>query len=154
MIKLLLGVGITAVCGVLGLSYSKELRLRVKLLSQIVSMFGKIEIMIRYRKATVRNMIETIRSDSEFDLAAPVFDGIGSRTNALSLLSDEERQQLDAFVSSLGTTDEQGQLAVIKLYSTGFESSLKTALENERKYFKLYASLGLLGGLFITAMIF
>ena len=117
-------------------------------------MFGKIEIMIRYRKATVRNMIETIRSDSEFDLAAPVFDGIGSRTNALSLLSDEERQQLDAFVSSLGTTDEQGQLAVIKLYSTGFESSLKTALENERKYFKLYASLGLLGGLFITAMIF
>ncbi len=68
------------------------------------------------------------------------------------LLSDRERQELIAFGEHLGYLDLEMQEHTVALYLEQLEMSIRFYREHEREQSRLYASLGIMGGLFLSIM--
>lgn len=151
MIRLLLGAVMIAAGAVTGLSFSFEARLRARALAQLIAMLTRIEIMIRYEKTEVPRLLDELRRSGEHDLIDELlYPGRESREPCY--FKPEEAERLRQVIQSLGTTDEQGQLAMIGLAKTEFSRIAEEARAAEQRDAKLFAALGLLGGVFLAVM--
>ena len=68
------------------------------------------------------------------------------------ILSDRERQELIGFGEHLGYLDLEMQEHTIAIYLEQLEMSIRFYREHEREQSRLYASLGIMGGLFLSIM--
>ena len=151
MIRAALCVFVIAVCAVIGEGFALELRLRSRLMKQICSAIDSFEIMIRYRKSTVAELRRFVADSPGLDLLR---DALSGTDDTPALLKPPERQALDSLMSSLGTTDEEGQLAMIERARSDFNLFEARAREDEMKKSRLFRALGLLGGVFLAALTF
>ncbi len=68
------------------------------------------------------------------------------------LLTDRERGELTAFGEHLGYLDLEMQEHTVALYLEQLEMSIQFYREHEREQTRLYTSLGIMGGLFLSLM--
>lgn len=69
-------------------------------------------------------------------------------------LSEKDLLRLNQFGEQLGYLDKDMQLSTIELYLEQLEEEINGARENSKKNGRLYQSLGIMGGVLITVLIF
>jgi stage III sporulation protein AB len=140
-------------------------------------MLDEMVMLIRFKGATVREIIDTVVSDSRLsdltflsDVAKNYQSGglyetniadksfADSWENAVSSfrqngLTASDMKLIENIGKNLGTTDIEGQLASLSLYQNEAETAFATAEAETAKKAKLYTSLGVLAGAFLVVFL-
>lgn len=157
---------IIAVTSFAGNYFSANLKIRLINLKKLNYMIDEIMIMLRFKSATVYEITEYLTNNERFSS----FDFLGSispesgvpfqqswctavmknppdsfKNGDIELLSDIGRK--------LGTSDLDGQISTLKLQQAELESLIHSAETDYLKKAKLYRSLGVLTGAFISIML-
>lgn len=149
----------------IGALKSKSLNDKILRLELIRKMFNDTSTLMRYRALKLIEIIHELAKDKAYS----VFDFLKNAENNYSTeipfysvwedaicadvtLSNEEKNLLDEFGSGLGTSDIDGQLAMIDIYKEKVCTLIESAKSEYEKKGKLYRSLGVLSG--ITLAVF
>ncbi len=149
-----------------GLYFSSALKNRVISLKLINYMLEEIYIMIEYRSATVYEIAEALRQDSRFKelgfLKELQFSPERSfqqswceavEKNKPCGLKKKDHELLINIGRKLGTSDIEGQLGAVRHRQAEAEAAVSEAEEEYSQKAKLYRSLGVLTGVFISIML-
>ncbi len=165
MIKL---IGIMAVListSLAGISSSEKLKNRVTELNIINYMLEEISILIRYKALTVYQIIDSLKknpsfsslsfiSNIEINLHVPFKVSWEKSIDGMTTsLTQSDIKLLKSFGASLGTSDIEGQLSTIEVFKGNFSKTEKDAISVYEKKSRLYRSLGVLAGAFISIML-
>ena len=166
MFKIIGIVIIISVTSFTGSYFSMTLKNRVVILKKLNYMFEEILILLRCRSATVYEIAEALAADDRFsdfgflqkvisDKNKPfreswceaVSENIphGAKKSDIELLTDIGRK--------LGASDLDGQISTISLWQSEVVSAISSAEEDYARKAKLYRSLGVLAGAFISIML-
>ncbi len=165
MVKII-GLTLILACGgLIGLTAAEKIKLHTKALRKIIRLLEESEIMIRYNACTFNELLEHYRSCDELkdiDFIAQdsicndsdIKDSVCSNLQHTGLdLTEEEKHNLGCFFRELGSTDLDGQLAIILHYKEYFKGSLCRADEEQQSKSRLYKSMGILGGAFLAIIL-
>ena len=151
-----------------GITFSKRLNDRVKLLTLMKQMLEELAIQIRFQALTVfellnslcRNMqlneLQFLVNVQENNIPGISFNeawvkGIDEWSN--NSLRKEDINFLKNVGSTLGNSDIDGQLSTLELHKENLDRLLESAIAERDKKAKLYRSLGILTGTFISIML-
>jgi stage III sporulation protein AB len=149
----------------IGFSCSDKLRKRAKELGMIHHMLDEISILIRYKAMTVYEIIKTLKENQMFNNLPLLINFKINEQEPFSVSWDKQLESmhtdlkegdiklLKSFGNSLGTSDIDGQLQTIEVYKNDFKKLEADALSIYDKKARLYRSLGLLCGMFISIML-
>lgn len=150
-------LGIVASC--IGFIMAKNLKKKRERTILIIKMLSEIKTMIRYRELTVFEIMETLKSNSIYnDLGfinikhspALPFSKVWEQSIANDFsLTEPEKNLLTRFGNELGTTDTNGQLAILDCYIKYFEDFLLEIDKHYQNKSKLYRSMGIFTGALI-----
>lgn len=165
MFKIIGLLAIISASSLFGISCSDKLKRRVSELNLINYMLDEISVLIRYKAMTVYEIINALKQNKmyeklsfinnlECNISTP-FNSAWDKSidNMQSELETADKKLLKSFGNSLGTTDILGQLSSIEVFKADFKRLEKEASESYGKKSRLYRSLGLLGGIFISIML-
>lgn len=150
-----------------GFYFSNYLKLRKDFLKDFIAFLNTLKIQLRYSSGDIFQIIP-LCSDSK--ILKPLFDQLSkSRCDNISFselwinsvcvgakvykLKQSEINALADFGSKLGTTDTEGELSNIDLYTEVFLKSLENAMEDLSKKSKLYKTMGFFIGMSTALMI-
>lgn len=168
VLKLAGGFLVTCSCGALGLWKAEQWRDHLKTLEQLRKMVVLLKGEILYAHAPLGEAFGRVGRKSEGILGllfSAVEERIGRQQGELfyviwreeiekrrgdMLLSDKEREELTAFGEHLGYLDLEMQGHTVALYLEQLEMSIQFYREHEREQSRLYTSLGVMGGLFLS----
>ncbi len=168
VLKLTGSLLVTCSCGALGLWKAGQWKEHLKMLEQLRKMIILLKGEILYAHAPLGEAFGNVGRKSEGILGKlflAVEDRIGQQQGELfyiiwqeevdrrgkdMLLSEREQQELTAFGKHLGYLDLEMQEHTIALYLEQLELSIKFYREHEREQSRLYTSLGIMGGLFLS----
>ncbi len=166
IIKLIGMIIITASTTLTGIYASNQLSERKKRIQAMILMIDRISSLIEFRALKTGDILDSISSDKSFEKLAFLKNADDLYKNGLSfyeawnqaaeediMTGDEERQQLIMMGSSLGTSNIKGQLSMLKIYRQNMEHIFDTFSEESMNKGKLYRSLGILAGVFISVML-
>lgn len=161
---------VTCSCGALGLWKAGQWKDHLGMLEQLRKMIVLLRSEILYAHTPLGEALGHVGRKSEGVLAG-LFGAVEERTMQQQgelfyiiwreevekrkkemLLSDRERQELIAFGEHLGYLDLEMQEHTVALYLEQLEMSIRFYREHEREQSRLYASLGIMGGLFLSIM--
>lgn len=135
----------------MGTYFSQKLRKRRDYLSTILLFLNRLLTDIRYKSEDLSQMIFHCADDELTPLKnvddnnyIPVIDTLPFQKEDKSMLKD--------FFSRLGTTDVEGQISHIKLYTDFFNEQYDNAKEEIKRKSKLYQMLGFFIGLAFVVM--
>lgn len=131
-------------------------------------MLEELSIQIRFQALTVFELINSLCGNSQlkeleflnsikekFEPNISFYDawisGIDSWSN--QPLNDEDISFLKNVGSTLGNSDIEGQLSSLELHKENLDRLLQKAISDRDKKAKLYRSLGVLSGTFISIML-
>lgn len=151
-------------CVMTGFSMSDRVKRHYSHLKMIDSMLNEIDIMLRYNACTLNELFSHLKSCSElkkldflhfdFGSTSDLREAAVKKIDETSMeLSEEEKDNLSAFFRELGSTDIEGQLAIVNHYKEYFNSRAAYAYEECGTKCRLYKSLGALGGAFLAVII-
>lgn len=167
MILKLIGI-MLLICatGYTGMSMSTSLKERIKRLELIRKMLDEIATLIRYRALTVTEIINELVSNSSYGELiflhkakleiAPEIPFHCAWENAVKKdgkLLNEEKSQLISLGNFLGSSDIEGQISALTIYKDKFNMLIEKASENYASKGKLYRSLGVLSGVFVSILL-
>ena len=157
---------IIAVTSFLGNYFSSALKTRLVNLKKINYLIDEIIILLRFKASTVYEITEhlaknerfsdfvflgSITADSDISFQQNWCSALKSnpplslKTNDLEILADIGR--------NLGTSDMEGQISMLSLQRTELEMLISSAEADCERKSKLYRSLGVLAGAFISVML-
>lgn len=170
VLKLTGSLVVTCSCGALGLWKAQQWKDHLRLLEQLRKMIVALKGEILYTHAPLGEAFAHVGRKSEgilaelFGQVAQRIDSqqgdlfyviwreeIGKRKEAL-ILSEREIQELTEFGEHLGYLDLEMQEHTVALYLEQLELSIQFYREHEREQSRLYTSLGIMGGLFLSIM--
>lgn len=161
-------VGIIAIIissALVGITLSDKLKKRVKEINSINHMLDEISILIRYKAMTVYEIINVLRENQMYNsltflnqiscnVQMPFSEAWEkSIDNMQSDLNSSDKKLLKSFGCSLGTSDISGQLSSIEVFKADFSKIENDAIVLYDKKSKLYRSLGILCGMFLSIML-
>lgn len=166
-INLVKSVGIIVIIAaslMTGLTLSDRVKRHYVHLKNIVLMLNETEIMLRYNACTIKELFAHLKACSELKTldfldvrtvnASDIKETVVDKIQATSLeLSEDEKKSLISFFRELGSTDMQGQLAIVKHYKEYFNGRAAAVYEECGSKCRLYRSLGALGGAFLAVII-
>lgn len=166
LMKLIGMLIITASTTLTGIYASNQLSQRKKRIQVLILMIDRIASLIEFRALKTGDILKSIASDKSFEsleflknadeLHQKDMSFSGAWNQAVSnddTVGDEERQQLIMLGSSLGTSNIKGQLSMLKIYRQNMENIFNTFSQESLNKGKLYRSLGILAGVFISVML-
>ena len=166
MLKIVGIVVIISVTSFGGSYFSSALKNRVVILKKLNYMLDEILILIRCKSATVYEIAETLAADqrfSDFDFLKKVISDKNKpfRENWCSAVSENipqgakksDIELLTDIGRKLGASDLEGQISTISLWQSELVSAISSAEEDYARKAKLYRSLGVLMGAFISIML-
>lgn len=165
MLKIFGAIAIVIATSLIGIMSSDKLKQRVKEINLINYMLEEISILIRYKAMTVYEIVENLKGNPvfnqltflnniEFNLQMPFKIAWESNIDSMqSALKQSDLKMLKSFGATLGTSDIDGQLSTIAVFKENFSQLEKEAITNYEKKSKLYRSLGVLSGAFISIML-
>jgi stage III sporulation protein AB len=167
MIKAILLSVVLAACFAVGIFFKNMLSNRCLLLRQMRYALDEIEMQIKYKNSTLREIFITLSNDSRlrdltfinktleymgyesfsdsYKKAVSEFQGLG--------LTPRDREIIGSIGQLLGTVDSESQIAGLTLYKNELETAFATASDDYKKKAKLFSSLGLLSGVFIVIIL-
>ena len=165
-IRMLIAILIVLVCGVIGIVKSKSFENRERILRETIFLFKGIENEIKFSLTTIPNAIEIVRQRMNTYLK----DVLGSislmllkpnTTNYDLLLELDKIAELTTYdkqiiltgLTSLGTSDVDGEQGIINMTINSLENELNDAIENKKKNSKMYKTVGLATGLIIAIVL-
>ncbi len=170
MLKLTGSLMVTCSCGALGLWKAAQWKEHLGMLEQLRKMLVLLKGEILYAHAPLGEAFGNVGRKAEGVLARlflGVEERIGRQQGELfyviwreeteacredMLLSEREMEELIAFGEHLGYLDLEMQEHTIALYLEQLELSIGFYREHEREQSRLYTSLGIMGGLFLSIM--
>lgn len=147
----------------IGNAVAKSKEIRVKRLYQLERLCSEIATELRFLLPPIQQLIRTIAMRKEFE-DMRFLQSAAAETDAFPVswqsavrqdrqCTPEEREMLYLLGNSLGTTDLEGQLAVLGQCATRFAILRQDAERNLASHTRLARSLGLFGGLFLVVML-
>lgn len=170
VLKLTGSLLVTCSCGALGLWKAAQWKEHLRTLEQLKKMVIMLRGEILYSHAPLGEAFGHVGRKSEGilgEMFGAVEERIGQRQGEPffeiwqeeverrkkdMLLSERERQELTAFGEHLGYLDLEMQEHTVALYVEQLDMSIQFYREHEREQSRLYTSLGLMGGLFLSIM--
>jgi len=165
MIKIIGIFALVISSSLIGITASEKLKNRVSELNLIKYMLEEIAILIRYKAMTVYEIIGTLKKNEGFK-KLEFIDGFtinmqnsfatswGENIDkAKSSLTKADIELLKSFGGTLGTSDIDGQLSTIEVFKGNFSKLEKDARHIYEQKSRLYRSLGVLIGAFISIML-
>lgn len=159
---------VTCSCGALGLWKAAQWKEHLKMLEQLKKMMFMLKGEIVYGHTPLGEALGHVGRKSEGPLGK-LFEGAEERIGQQQgepfyviwkeevekrkkdmLLSEREIQELTAFGEHLGYLDLEMQEHTIALYLEQLDMSIEFYREHEREQSRLYTSLGIMGGLFLS----
>ncbi len=166
MFKIIALVVIVAVTSFAGNYFSASLKNRLVSLKKINYLIDEIMILLRFRSATVYEISAHLAENerfSEFSFLSGIVpsEGVPFRKiwcdalekNPPSGLKKSDTELLADIGRQLGTSDVDGQLSILKLQQNEAEMLISSAEKDCAQKAKLYRSLGVLAGAFISVML-
>lgn len=158
--RLLLCFLCSGVGGLGGIYASYMLYKRCDTLKKMLLLINRISVMIRYRAEEILPLCRSLSMSSEFSefsfLQNFVQNAVPNEdfrpywmtaAESLSELSPSDKDAIKSLGESLGSSDIQGQLALLELNQTVLTARLEEAQEARQRKSKMYRSVGfLLGG--------
>lgn len=142
MIRLAGCLLIIVVGTLIGTAKSRALKDRTNRLNQLLRMLTRASELIRYKRSTVGEIMEQLKEDQHFRDLLDSTD-----------LERQENELISGFLSELGTTDAEGQLSMIALYSSRCRELIEAAKNEEAAKCRLYEQLGFMSGAFIAVLL-
>ena len=154
--------------GLTGIIFSKRLTERVEFLSLLKLMLEEISIQIRFQASTLSEILDVLRRDKT--LAAldflseikknylPYEDFYEAWSRGIEkcrypFLKETDVDFIKGIGFSLGKSDIEGQLGMISIHMGNLGLIIEKAREERDKKGKLYRSLGILSGAFISILL-
>ena len=165
MFKIIGMLAIIISTSMIGISCSEKLKKRAGELGLVCHMLEEMAILIRYKALTVYELIDNLKSNtmvcslpflSEFksDVRLPFKSSWENNIdNINTFMNDGDVKLLKTLGSTLGTSDIDGQLQSLEVFKADFNRLEKEAIAAYEKKSKLYRSLGLLCGMFVSIML-
>lgn len=136
----------------IGFYQSYKLTRRRNNLGEILLFLNRMETNIRYRNDDIFTLVFEFAEDILVPLKNAVdIEGYNKEIQSLPL-EKQDKTLLIKFFSGLGSTDIEGQLSHIKLYTEFFNEQYEKSKEDIIKKSKLYRMLGLFSGLAFVVM--
>lgn len=152
--------------GLAGIKISQMLAERVKRLELIILMIDRISVLIDFRALHTGEILTDLANDTcfekldfiknayEFYRGGEAFHEAWEKALKNDVfLGSEERDQLFLLGSSLGTSSAEGQLSMLKIHSSNIRHICDTVSPEINDKRKLYRTLGVLSGIFISVML-
>ena len=144
-----------------GFYITNRLILKSKQLKRIICFIDFVTGKIKYRKETVKEIINSALDDKDFSFLffkdkrydERYYTKICFRNKGL-YIDDEQKKMLYEFFCGLGKTDLSGQIAHCKVYKAAFEQFLVKSDEENKNKIKLYPSLFILLGMLVVLILF
>lgn len=165
MFKIIGMIVIVISTSMIGISCSEKLKKRAGELGLVCHMIEEMSILIRYKALTVYELIENLKKNSmlctlPFLNEFKADNGLPFKTsweenvvNIHTFMNDGDIKLLKTLGGTLGTSDIDGQLQSLEVYKADFKLLEKEAIAAYEKKAKLYRSLGLLCGMFVSIML-
>lgn len=157
---------IIAISSFSGIYFSATLRARLVALKKINYLIDEIIILLRFKASTVYEIIDHMKKDeffSDFEFLGNITsDSVTSfqldwcnsiEVNPPLNLKSEDLQILVDIGKNLGTSDIEGQISTLNLQRNELKLLISSAEADCEKKSKLYRSLGVLVGAFISVML-
>lgn len=157
---------IIAVTSFVGCYFSSALRTRLVNLKKINFLIDEIIILLRYKASTVYEITDCLAGNERFsdfyflskinsDNSISFQQNWSSTVHTMppSGLKDSDLEILADIGKNLGTSDMEGQLSMLNLQRAELESLIASAETECEKKSRLYRSLGVLAGAFISVML-
>jgi stage III sporulation protein AB len=167
MIKAILLSVVLAACFAVGIFFKNMLSNRVIILRQMRYALDEIEMQIKYKNSTLREIFIALSNDTRlrdltflnktleymgydsfsdsYKKAVSEFQGLG--------LTPRDREIIGSIGQLLGTVDSESQIAGLMLYKSELDTAFINADEDYKKKAKLFSSLGLLAGVFVVIVL-
>ena len=131
----------------MGLIVCNNKKRQVDICQQLVSLCDFILIDYESKLTPIIELVDELLSyDSLKKLNFITTENLIMNSQIDSCLSREENEKLSSFLYSLGKTDVNAQIQIIKSFREYIKRSEYDYLENYNKYKKLYLSIGFLSG--------
>jgi stage III sporulation protein AB len=167
MIKAALLAIILAASFAVGIFFKNALSNRCIILRQMRYAIDEIELLLKYKNSTLREIFITLSEDSrlrELTFIHKTLEYMGEENFADSYkkavseftalgLAARDREIIDGVGQILGVADADSQIAGLAVYKSELETAFDTAREEYSKKSKLFTSLGLLAGVFIVIIL-
>ena len=157
---------IIAVTSFVGCYFSSALRTRLINLKKINYLIDEIIILLRYKSSTVYEITDYLVSNERFsdfaflcnikaDNSIPFQQNWSNAVKSAppSSLKEGDIEILADIGKNLGTSDMEGQLSMLSLQRAELEMLISSAETDCERKSKLYRSLGVLTGAFISVML-
>lgn len=166
MLKFVGIIVIISVTSFTGCYFSSALKKRMIMLKKLNYMLEEILLLLRYKSATVYEIAETLAGDerfSEFEFLGKIRpeSGISFQQcwcgavygSELYGMKKSDIELIADIGKNLGTSDLDGQISAVMLRRSELEAAVASAEEEYSKKAKLYCSLGMLSGAFVSIML-
>jgi stage III sporulation protein AB len=129
----------------MGFSFSKTFVNRLDYVRKIHKMLFEIKNLIQFRELKIYEIFNRLNYKLDFlsfEKNGNFLENWEESVNADKNLLDKERQLLLSFGRELGTTDTEGQVAILDLYIKYFETLIGELSESVPKKTKSYKAVG------------
>lgn len=166
MFKIFCVIVIITVTSYIGCYYSYALKKRLTILKKINYMIDEILTLIRFKAATVYEIVDVLKSSERF-VNLEFLNNIYFDSNCSfqekwcsailksppQYINKSDIELLSDIGQKLGTSDMEGQISILKFQQTELLLSISDAEAEYNKKSKLYRSIGVLTGAFISIIL-
>ncbi|WCN38921.1 stage III sporulation protein SpoIIIAB [Aneurinibacillus uraniidurans] len=173
MLKLIGAALIIAASTLIGMQFARQVARRPIHIRQLRAAFTLLETEIVYGATPLQDALATIAQRVGGEAAGPLFHRAATLLAEESELStaacwrqavqeswsktamqDAEREVVLQLGAMLGRSDREDQRKHIQLAVINLENEEQTARDNQRRYEKMYRSLGVLGGILLVILLY
>ncbi len=166
LIRMFAGIALVVICALVGVYKSRRFETREYILREAIYLFRGLENEIRFSLNTLPNAIEIVRQRMNTHLK----DVLGSialmliksnisngelmgELDRLDELTSYDKQIILTGITSLGSSDIDGEQGIINITISSLENELNDAIESKKKNSKMYKTVGLATGLVIAIIL-
>lgn len=136
----------------LGLRLSNRVKHRIQICRELVCLCDELMLDLNYKITPVAGLLDEKLTDKK-SLDFIDFECVKSRAEPKSDLSDDENRELGDFLYSLGKSDVNSQLKLIKGFRQYIDYSKNQYISQYQKNSKVYISLGLFSGIVLSLVL-
>lgn len=166
IIRLFAMIMLVAICALVGVYKSKKFETREHILREAIYLFRGLENEIRFSLNALPNAIEIVRQrmntyfkDVLGNISLLLVKSNVSNSELLNeldrldSLTSYDKQIILTGITSLGSSDIDGEQGIINMTISSLENELYDAIENKKKNSKMYKTVGLATGLVIAIIL-
>lgn len=151
--NILSGIIVLILSVVLSILLSNKYAKRKNFYAEFSRFNEKILKEISFTSSSLLKISKTLPHDSDFGLTTSKYFSGEKKVQYLSYLSKEENEYYLYFLSNVGLSDRDSQIAFISKTQQELDEKLKKTNEDEKKYKSLYIKLGFLFGLIMMIIL-